>query len=196
MRILQVHEARYTFINKLSNDLKVLLEDSIISLNELDEWSKVTKDNPVSEVVGTKENKIEGIIDRIDFFRENDVIDAMFSKDPSQNIDLIKAMNEGKIIIIRMRDKDFDDKTSKDVLTTFFMQKIWLATKIRGSRENKSKYPARVTLLIDEVFQVPTAQKILTDTFLQSAKFGLKYMLTLHNLDGLSKEALASLKGS
>lgn len=196
MRILQVHEARYTFINKLSNDLKVLLEDSIISLNELDEWSKVTKDNPVSEVVGTKENKIEGIIDRIDFFRENDVIDAMFSKDPSQNIDLIKAMDEGKIIIIRMRDKDFDDKTSKDVLTTFFMQKIWLATKIRGSRENKSKYPARVTLLIDEVFQVPTAQKILTDTFLQSAKFGLKYMLTLHNLDGLSKEALASLKGA
>lgn len=196
MRILQVHEARYTFINKLSDDLKVLLEDSIISLNELDEWSKVTKDNPVSEVVGTKENKIEGIIDRIDFFRENDVIDAMFSKDPSQNIDLIKAMDEGKIIIIRMRDKDFDDKTSKDVLTTFFMQKIWLATKIRGSRENKSKYPARVTLLIDEVFQVPTAQKILTDTFLQSAKFGLKYMLTLHNLEGLSKEALASLKGA
>lgn len=196
MRILQVHEARYTFINKLSNDLKVLLEDSIISLNELDEWSKVTKENPVSEVVGTKENKIEGIIDRIDFFRENDVIDAMFSKDPSQNIDLIKAMDEGKIIIIRMRDKDFDDKTSKDVLTTFFMQKIWLATKIRGSRENKSKYPARVTLLIDEVFQVPTAQKILTDTFLQSAKFGLKYMLTLHNLEGLSKEALTSLKGA
>ena len=196
MRILQIHTVRYEFINKLSNDLKVLLEDSIISLNELDEWSKVTKENPVSEVVGTKESKIEGIIDRIDFFRENDVIDAMFSKDPSQNIDLIKAMDEGKIIIIRMRDKDFDDKTSKDVLTTFFMQKIWLATKIRGSIENKSKYPARVTLLIDEVFQVPTAQKILTDTFLQSAKFGLKYMLTLHNLDGLSKEALASLKGS
>ena len=196
MRILQIHTVRYEFINKLSNDLKVLLEDSIISLNELDEWSKVTKENPASEVVGTKESKIEGIIDRIDFFRENDVIDAMFSKDPSQNIDLIKAMDEGKIIIIRMRDKDFDDKTSKDVLTTFFMQKIWLATKIRGSRENKSKYPARVTLLIDEVFQVLTAQKILTDTFLQSAKFGLKYMLTLHNLEGLSKEALASLKGA
>lgn len=196
MRILQLHEVRYEFINKLSNDLKVLLEDSIISLNELDEWSKVTKENPVSEVIGTKENKIEGIIDRIDFFRENDVIDAMFSKDPSQNIDIVKAMDEGKIIIIRMRDKDFDDKTSKDVLTTFFMQKIWLATKIRGGRENKGKYPSRVTLLIDEVFQVPTAQKILTDTFLQSAKFGLKYMLTLHNLEGLSKEALASLKGA
>lgn len=196
MRILQIHTVRYEFINKLSNDLKVLLEDSIISLNELDKWSKVTKENPESEVVGTKESKIEGIIDRIDFFRENDVIDAMFAKDPRENIDLIKAMDEGKVIIIRMRDKDFDDKTSKDVLTTFFMQKIWLATKIRGSRENKSKYPARVTLLIDEVFQVPTAQKILTDTFLQSAKFGLKYMLTLHNLDGLSKEALASLKGS
>lgn len=93
-----------------------------------------------------------------------------------------------------MRDKDFDNKASKDVLTTFFMQKIWLAKKRRGSRENKSKYPARVTLLIDKVFQVPTAQKILTDTFLKNAKFGLKYMLTLYNLDGLSKEAIVSLK--
>ena len=198
MRILQIHTVRHEYINSLSNELKQLLEDSIISLLELDEYSKPTKDNPIPEICGTKENKIEGIIDRIDLFRENDVIDAMFSKDPTENIDLIKAMDEGKVIIIRMRDCDFDDVTSKDVVTTFFMQKIWLATKIRGHRENAkgNKYPARVTLLIDEIFQVPTAQKILESTFLQSAKFGLKYILTLHNLEGLSKECLASLEGA
>ena len=102
-------------------------------------------------------------------------------------------MDEGKVILIRMRDCDFDDKTSKDVVTTFFIQKIWLATKIRGTNSN---YPNRVTVVIDEIFQTPTTQKILQDTFLQSAKFGLKYMFTLHNLEGLSKEALASLKGA
>lgn len=193
MRILQLHNIRHEFINNLSGELKHLLEDSIISLYELDEYSKTTKDNPVSEICGTKDNKIEGIIDRIDLFRENDVIDAMFAKDPSDNIDFVKAMNDGKVVLIRMRDKDFDDEVSKDVLTTFFVQKVWLATKIRGSNGD---YPKRVTVLIDEVFQVPTAQKILSKTFLQSAKFGLKYMLTLHNLEGLSKEALASLKGA
>ena len=92
-----------------------------------------------------------------------------------------------------MRDSDFDDEISKDIITTFFIQKIWLATKIRGTNYN---YPKRVTVLIDEIFQVPTTQKILTKTFLQSAKFGLKYVLTLHNLEGLSKEALDSLKGA
>ena len=193
IRILQLHTVRHDFIDRLSDDLKELLEDSIISLNELDEYSKVTKDNPISEICGTKEGKIEGIIDRIDLFRENDVIDAMFSKSPERNIDFIKAMDEGKVILIRMRDCDFDDKTSKDVVTTFFIQKIWLATKIRGTNSN---YPNRVTVVIDEIFQTPTAQKILQDTFLQSAKFGLKYMFTLHNLEGLSKEALASLKGA
>ncbi len=97
-----------------------------------------------------------------------------------------------------MRDCDFEDETSKDVLMTFFMQKIWLATKLRATKEEKeiNKIPPRVTLLIDEIFQVPTCQKILEKTFLQSAKFGLKYMFTLHNLEGLSKEALASLKGA
>lgn len=196
MDILQIHTIRHEFINKLDDELKKLLRDSLISLEELDEYSKTTKDNPVPIICGTKENKIEGIIDRIDLFRENDVIDAMFSKNPTDNIDFIKAMNEGKVIIIRMRDSEFDDKTSKDILTTFFMQKIWLATKIRGTEKHDNKYPTRVTLLIDEVFQVPTAQKILADTLIQSAKFGLKYMLTLHNLEGLSKEALASLKGA
>lgn len=192
IRILQIHTVRHEFINKLSEELKKLLEDSIISLYELDEYSKATDKKP-AEIIGTKDTKIEGIIDRIDLFRENDVIDAMFSKDPTDNIDFVESMNEGKVILIRIRDKDFDDEVSKDVLTTFFIQKIWLAAKIRGSEK---EYPSRVTVVIDEVFQVPTAQKILTKTFLQSAKFGLKYMLTLHNLEGLSKEALASLKGA
>lgn len=198
MRILQLHTVRHEFINRLTEDLKVLLEDSIISLNELDEYTKVTKENPVGVICGTKENKIEGIIDRIDLFRENDVIDAMFSKTPECNIDFVEAMEQKKVILIRMRDCDFEDETSKDVLMTFFMQKIWLATKLRAAKEEKeiNKIPPRVTLLVDEIFQVPTCQKILEKTFLQSAKFGLKYMFTLHNLEGLSKEALASLKGA
>lgn len=192
LRILQIHTVRYEYINKLSKELYDKLEDSVIALKELDEYTKETKDKP-SQLCGTKDNKIEGIIDRIDLFRENDVIDAMFSKDPTDNIDFVKSMDEGKVIIIRMRDKDFDDETSIDVLTTFFIQKIWLATKIRGS---KHKEPKKVNVIIDEVFQVPTAQKILTKTFVQSAKFKLKYILTLHNLEGLSKEARASLKGA
>lgn len=192
LRILQNHIYRNKFINSLSEELKLELEESILSLNELDDYSKETKDKP-SVICGTKDNKIEGIIDRIDLLRENLVIDSMLSKDPKDNIDFIEAMEQGKVILIRMRDTDFDDEASIDILTTFFIQKIWIATKERGTMH---KLPRRCTVLIDEIFQSPTSQKILTKTFVQSAKFGLKYVLTLHYMDQLSKEAQAALKNS
>ena len=192
LRILQFHKTRHYFIDNLSEELKQEREEDILKLLELDEWSKETKDKP-SEVVGTKETKIEGIIDRIELLRENLVIDSMISKSPKDNVDFVEAMEQGKIILIRMRDIDFDDEVSVDILTTFFIQKIWIATKIRGTIH---KYPRRCTVLIDEIFQSPTSQKILTKTFVQSAKFGLKYVLTLHYMDQLSKEAQSALKNA
>ena len=193
LKILQSHIVRHEFIDKLSDELKIDLEDSIIALDELDDYSKVTKDNPIPTICGTKDNKIEGIIDRIDLLRENLVIDSMLSKDPKDNVDFVKAMEEGKVVLIRMRDIDFDDDISIDILTTFFIQKIWIATKIRGTMH---EHPGRCTVLIDEVFQSPTSQKLLTKQFVQSAKFGLKYVLTLHYMDQLSKEAQSALKNS
>lgn len=192
IRILQNYNTRKEYINSLSNDLKRELEDSIISLYELDEHSKETKEKP-SEICGTKDSKIEGIIDRIDLLRENLIIDSMLSKDPRDNIDFVDAMEQGKVVLIRMRDIDFDDDISIDILTTFFIQKIWIATKIRGSMY---EHPRRCTVLIDEIFQSPTSQKLLTKQFVQSAKFGLKYVLTLHYMDQLTKEAQAALKNS
>ena len=193
LKILQSHTVRHEFIDKLSDELKIDLEDSIIALEELDDYSKVTKDNPIPMICGTKDNKIEGIIDRIDLLRENLVIDSMLSKDPKDNVDFVDAIEQGKVVLIRMRDIDFDDDISIDILTTFFIQKIWIATKIRGTMH---EHPGRCTVLIDEVFQSPTSQKLLTKQFVQSAKFGLKYVLTLHYMDQLSKEAQSALKNS
>ena len=193
LKILQSHTVRHEFIDKLSDELKIDLEDSIIALEELDDYSKVTKDNPIPTICGTKDNKIEGIIDRIDLLRENLVIDSMLSKDPKDNVDFVDAIEQGKVVLIRMRDIDFDDDISIDILTTFFIQKIWIATKIRGTMH---EHPGRCTVLIDEVFQSPTSQKLLTKQFVQSAKFGLKYVLTLHYMDQLSKEAQSALKNS
>ena len=102
-------------------------------------------------------------------------------------------MEEHKVILIRMRDKDFDDDISIDILTSFFLQKIWAALKIRGTMHN---LPDRVTVLIDEIFQTPCAQKILAKNFVQSAKFGLKYVLTLHYLQQLSQDAQRAMRNA
>lgn len=187
LNILQFHEIRSKYINELSEELQKKLRDSILSLNELDEVNKK------GEVTGTKEIKIEGILDRIDLMRENIIIDEMLSKDPENNIDFVKAMEEHKVILIRMRDKDFDDDISIDILTSFFLQKIWAALKIRGTMHN---LPDKVTVLIDEIFQTPCAQKILAKNFVQSAKFGLKYVLTLHYLQQLSQDAQRAMRNA
>ena len=187
LNILQFHEIRYKYINELSEELQKKLRDSILSLNELDEVNKK------GEVTGTKEIKIEGILDRIDLMRENIIIDEMLSKTSENNIDFVKAMEEHKVILIRMRDKDFDDDISIDILTSFFLQKIWAALKIRGTMHN---LPDRVTVLIDEIFQTPCAQKILAKNFVQSAKFGLKYVLTLHYLQQLSQDAQRAMRNA
>ena len=187
LNILQFHEIRHKYINELGEELQKKLRDSILSLNELDEVNKK------GEVTGTKEIKIEGILDRIDLMRENIIIDEMLSKTPENNIDFVKAMEEHKVILIRMRDKDFDDDISIDILTSFFLQKIWAALKIRGTMHN---LPGRVTVLIDEIFQTPCAQKILAKNFVQSAKFGLKYVLTLHYLQQLSQDAQRAMRNA
>lgn len=187
LNILQFHEIRHKYINELGEELQKKLRDSILSLNELDEVNKK------GEVTGTKEIKIEGILDRIDLMRENIIIDEMLSKTPENNIDFVKAMEEHKVILIRMRDKDFDDDISIDILTSFFLQKIWAALKIRGTMHN---LPDRVTVLIDEIFQTPCAQKILAKNFVQSAKFGLKYVLTLHYLQQLSQDAQRAMRNA
>lgn len=187
LNILQFHEIRSKYINELSEELQKKLRDSILSLNELDEVNKK------GEVTGTKEIKIEGILDRIDLMRENIIIDEMISKTSENNIDFVKAMEEHKVILIRMRDKDFDDDISIDILTSFFLQKIWAALKIRGTMHN---LPNRVTVLIDEIFQTPCAQKILAKNFVQSAKFGLKYVLTLHYLQQLSQDAQRAMRNA
>lgn len=187
LNILQFHDIRSKYINELSEELQKKLRDSILSLNELDEVNKK------GEVTGTKEIKIEGILDRIDLMRENIIIDEMLSKTSENNIDFVKAMEEHKVILIRMRDKDFDDDISIDILTSFFLQKIWAALKIRGTMHN---LPDRVTVLIDEIFQTPCAQKILAKNFVQSAKFGLKYVLTLHYLQQLSQDAQRAMRNA
>ena len=84
LNILQFHEIRYKYINKLSEELKDRLKDSILSLNELDEVNKK------GEVTGTKEIKIEGILDRIDLMRENIIIDEMISKTPENSLEILR----------------------------------------------------------------------------------------------------------
>lgn len=206
VKCLENYKFRLKCIDKLSGTMKELLADEIDTLNELNEWSKPTKDKETkdkeSEVCGNKDSKIEYILDRISMLREDFKLKYMYNKTLDNNINLVDCMNQGKVVLIKMKEDEFPTKMAKNILITYWVSKIWLACQIRGSKQDK---PLRCNVLVDEVFQAPTSMNMLEYILPQSRKFGLKFVLTtqyMNQLDTIFNTLVASgssfmlLKGS
>lgn len=171
---LENYKCRKAYIDSLDDELKEMLKEEIDTLMELDEWSKATKDNP-SEVIGTKESKIEHILDRVSMLREDFKLKFMYNKPCNNNINLVECMEQGKVILIKMKECDFPTKMIKNILVTYWTSKVWLSVQLRGSIHEK---PLRTNILIDEVFQAPTTMKTLEYILPQSRKFGCKFVFS------------------
>lgn len=180
---LENYEKRHNFIDQISPSYHPYLVDQINTLLELDDIDKNGK-------TGTKYGKIEHIMDRINLLREDLRMRLMFNKSPKDNINFVKAMDEGKIILIKMPEAKFKSKHVKNVLVTFFISKIWLSCKIRGDLHDK---PLRTHLILDEIFQAPTSYKALAEMLRETRKFQLKLIFSAHQLYDL-KELQGGLK--
>ncbi|OOM17241.1 AAA-like domain protein [Clostridium saccharobutylicum] len=192
VRCLQNYKFREEVLNNyIPNELKEDFEEEIQALEELDEYSKATKDNP-SVKCGTKDSKIEGILDRISLLMRDFYLKKMFKKNPKDNINFVKATEQGKVILIRMPQSKFKDY-AKNVITTFFMTKVWLACELRGEL---SETPKRTHVIVDEISQTKTAERFLETKLTQGRKFGFRPVLALQYLDQLDKKTIYSLKGS
>lgn len=186
---LESYKKRKIYIDNLSLELKDQLEDEINTLKEIDEYDKQ------GNVVGTKSAKISFILDRIDLLRSNFKLKYMYKANPSNNIDIKKCIDENKVILIQMRDGDFPSKMQKNILVTFWITKVWLASQLRGLEQEK---PNRCNFIIDEVFQAPTSLSILEYILVQARKFALKPVLSIHYVRQISNifEALVTSNGS
>lgn len=175
VNVLEDYQIRAEYINKLSPEEMELLEDEVKNLRDLDDYSRATAKEP-SVIIGTKMDRIDGILDRISLLREDFKLKYMFNKSADNNIDFAKELEKGKTIIIRMPQDKFS-MHSKNVIVTFLLSKIWNATEIRGSWNLK---PRPTHVIVDEIFQCKTAMKMLTDTEVlpQTRKFGAKFVLT------------------
>ncbi|KEI17000.1 hypothetical protein Z959_07960 [Clostridium novyi B str. ATCC 27606] len=176
VKCLENHVIRHEYIKKLSTEEKELLEDKIKILEEIDDYSKPTKDNPESQIIGTKDNRIDGILDRISLLKEDFDLEYMFNKGAKDNINIAKELEKGKVVIVKMLQDEFSQH-AKNVITTFFISKIWLSTEIRGKWNNK---PKRTYITIDEVFQTPIAMELLAkkNVLPQTRKFGCKFVFS------------------
>ncbi|HIG0360365.1 TPA: hypothetical protein ACX96Z_001954 [Clostridium sporogenes] len=173
------------------------LEDMLDALEELNEVEKEvdkkTKEVIRCEVVGTKDSKIEGILDRVNLIQENIYLKYMLNMNAENNVDFVKAMEDGKTVLIKMPEHKFNNVMVKNVLITFFTSKIILATKLRGSLHEQ---PRRCNVFYDEIYQAPTSENIICSVLSQLRKFGTKIIISAHYMDQLSNNLKNEIKAS
>lgn len=198
IKCLTMHQVRYDYIqgiNKFSDEGKEFLQEYVDTMRELDKIDRVVEKNVVisETVVGTKRNEIEGILDRINLLKENINCKYMLNLSPNNNYNFVKAMEEGRTILIKMPEHKFSSIMVKNVLTTFFTSKIVLCAKLRGSMHEK---PNKVNVFYDEIYQAPIAMGVLKETLSQLRKFGTKIIISAHHIDQVDKDFKTELIGS
>lgn len=190
IKCLTCYKTRMRYIEELKQNkaLYESLDEEVETLLELNEMSKVTKKEAdagvVAEIIGTKESKIEHILDRTRTLRRDTKLKYMYRKDTKNNIDLAKAMDEGKVVLFKMPQAKFPSKRIKNIMVTYLMSKIWLALEQRGAIDDK---PRRCNIIVDEIHQAPTVFEDLKDIITQTRKFGGKLVFALHNTGQLEQ---------
>lgn len=139
----------------------------LLSLNDID-----NKGN----VVGTRDSKIDGILDRANTLLKDLYLRSMMKTEINYDINFTKWIDEGKTIIIQIPEHTFTNKQIKDTLVTYFMGRIWLSAL---QRKNPSKVCHVIT---DEIHQVPVCTSLLTNIITEGRKFGICFYFTIHFL--------------
>lgn len=180
--VLKNPTKRNNTISLLPASAKELLQDEIDDLEELSKRDK--KGN-----IENADSKIDGILDRISKLKSSSIYTKLsYISESTNNIDFIKAINEGKVILIKIPAKRFS-KTMRSLLATFFLQKVWIA-KEQGATKTQTE------LFINEIHQSYHCQLLMEDILVECRKFNLTPTLSLHYLDQCTKNLQKSILAS
>lgn len=174
--VLLNHHTRHDYINRVPEKQKEFLSEYIDSLYELDDKNKD------GEVIGTRVQA--GIIDRLNALKRNTYMELMLKKNTKHNINLVEEMQKNQLIVIKMPQNMFTTDSEKDIFTTYWMTKIWLALQVRADKYDE-KDLIKVNLLIDEIYQVDHTEQFLKSKLSQIAKFGMKPIISCHYINQL-----------
>ncbi|MCR1848245.1 hypothetical protein NSA42_03045 [Paeniclostridium sordellii] len=165
--VLTNPDKRERLINELNENAQSILVDELDDLRDL---TKITKSG-----VENYDSKIDGIIDRVSWLKTNMYTKMAYSKDSSSNIDFVDAINQGKVILIKIPEKQFNSRVIRNVIATFYLSKIWLAKQL-GATEVKTE------LFVNEIHQSYNCQLLMENILVESRKFNLVPTLAMHYL--------------
>lgn len=176
--ILQNHIVRKEFIDKIPTNQLENMSEYILTLKELDDWSKGKE--PV--IIGTKISFVQGILNRLDIIKSNSYMELMLKKDCKDNINLVTEMQKNQLICLKMPESMFSTDEERDVYCNYWINKIWGALQQRHEKI-KEKDRVKVNLFFDELYQVPTTQTFLKTKLNQIAKKTCKPIISCHSLE-------------
>lgn len=178
--ILQNHNIRHKFLNKVPEIQYENLQEYMDDLRTLDDYDKNGE-----IIVGTKLNLVTGIIDRLNKLKANTYMELMLKKGTENNLDLSKEIQKPGLICIKMPEDMFSTDGERDVYTTYWITKLWLALQMRARNiPDRSKH-TKVNLIIDEIYQVNNTEKFLTEKLSRLAKFTVKPIISCHYINQL-----------
>lgn len=183
-KILQNHIYREKMCKSIPTNQQENLEEYILCLEELDEWSKATKDNP-SEKIGTHTTYISGIIDRFNKLKKNTYMELMLKKDITNNFNLLDEMEKNQVIFLKMPEIMFQTSDERDIMLTYWMTKIWMAAQARAWKIQDRYQRKTVTVICDEIAQFKGAEAFIGNKLDQTAKFAVKFVLSTMYLNQL-----------
>ena len=190
---LEFYDTRMSLINRVPGEFKPFCDKHIRNLMKLND--KHTKGDLKGEDNGeTCESKIDRILDRISVMAESPRLEYMLQKNVLDNINFEDCFNEGKVIIIKMRQDKFGSEHMKNMLTLYFTTRIWEACVNRYSKSKGEKL-RRVHFIIDEPHQVPVVTNYLKPLLTQMRKYRLKPVFATQSLLQL-EHILDDLKGA
>lgn len=191
-QVLQDHNARHKFLKLVPKEQYDNLSEYMASLGELDE---VDKDGYIK---GTKLSLIVGIIDRLNKLKANTYMELMLKKSTKNNINLVEELQKNQLICIKMPEHMFPTDGERDVYTTYWISKLWLALQERARQIPDRNKLRKVNLIFDELYQVENTEIFLKDKLSRLAKFGLKPIISCHYLNQIKhiREELRSANAS
>ncbi|MGL5752779.1 MAG: hypothetical protein ACRCXT_19730 [Paraclostridium sp.] len=185
LECLEFHEVRHNFIEILNPDLVPLLQKRINKLLELDDIDKNGK------VKGTKDSKIEGILDRVALLEMSSHTEVALNKTCENNINFVDAIRDNKVILIEIPEKQFPSQMLRNIMATFYLSKVWLSKIILDSED----YQPTTELLFDEFYKCPNCQLLFEIIFAEARKYRLISSVAIHSLSQLSSKCRITLKG-
>lgn len=193
IEVIQNWKVRDKFFNKAKSLYftdKVLnkrIEEALLTLETINEYDteKDEDGNKIKILIGTKESKVNGLLDRISKLNKSYILSTMLYGN-SKELDFAKLLEEGKTIVVKLPEHIVSEY-EKNVIATFIVMKTILGTFIRGG---KAEQPLRCNIWIDEIYQVPTVENVIYEYLNRLRKMGLKIILTVHRLTQLNNKNL------